>query len=63
MRNSRSAVSLIDGHIDEVPTCRICDKPIAEGRNFCKDCANHIITIAEEILDETIEKKKGERND
>jgi hypothetical protein len=55
-----SSVSLIDGHIDEMPTCRLCGKLITNGRVFCRDCADEIIAIAEEILEE---KEKERKND
>jgi predicted nucleic acid-binding Zn ribbon protein len=54
------SVSLIDGHIDDVPTCRLCGKPITNGRVFCRDCADEIFAIAEEKLKETEKERKND---
>ena len=33
-------VSLIDGHIDEIPRCKLCGIEISEKMVLCKSCLN-----------------------
>ena len=49
MRGNRSAVSLIDGHIDEVNICICCHKvAVPVGKQFCKQCAEEIFEIIDD---------------